>query len=1236
MKMLSIQSRNKRRRGGSITLTRSTFTTTVTADGSGQVNTNNEDISLHVSQSSNNHRTLTHLGSDDSYLRLHSQDTETPLYQSRFHDRQFDLIINDTDSDKEESQPSEDHHQTPADSDEEESQTSDQRNLLSEKEIESTQYAECTNATLEATLELFSFCLDGGTSLTFFDNLITLLRGHAKNTNVNFSQLPSRPLLIQFLNSSFKCPTPTEVMVDRHSVQTFDILGQITDLLSSDLTDDISNLCVNPAPDTIFKPYVPADEDKYSEIQGSDWYMRTCDKSLLTPYLDSDGNNVPGFVLPLVIYMDKTGTDMYQRYPLEPVMFTLSIFRRAIREKEQSWRHLGFIPDLTSCTQKDDDGSNSCGANSTTKSVQLYHDCLRAILSRLVSLQKNPPVVTLDFGGNKQRCALILPVSIVTGDQLSQDKNCGRKAVASGAGRLHRSCMTSHYQVASCTAKSTRCTPVSKRVLERLSNIAQSDKEGSVDHQRLFATMDVSVDNATARNLLIRRAKIARVVLEDVLSTHPINNAWNEVDFGDNINGIHQATVDDFMHYHESGLGMYVGQVAYLGLTKTERNQIEELSKRLIGTTRSGIRDEYPRGHFHSGFSNMTLLTASEKIGLLFSLHLCLRTEQGYEVFETALKRQQLKYISFPITKTTVNEEDDSKHRKNKRSKPKQSDEGIDSPPSLEDYATVESKHQYRDRNKKHPFPRTEKTARLVTAQIKRHCLSFVLDLDLDKMQLDILLSEVWSIVRTSIEDTDDLMFKEFDDDGSSVSNTTPGEQRIDALIPTLLLTPLPTTRKVDEASKYHSTPTVKHDGEKLVAKHPFTELRQSDGWITKHRRIKPLTKGDGETSCVLSTVDDFQEFLEVCLAFHAFLHYSNQLPLSVRQDFVLIDHAFSSFVDLYRRTVYRGDKGIDDTTCKIHSHLHQPLLMKEYCDPQNSEAGKGERGLKVWAKLVSITALKRGPRTFVKQTSLRVQERQLLRRAAIAKSRRQKHLEDKPSTDEAEQGGAVGCLFKRKQPHFIYRLGPNGTGLETLYEVDRVGVLEPALTNPFPADLLTALERLEPSQSTFKIWLEAELQTEHDGRQYVRCIPCRPGESAYYDWAAVQFPQENNNIVPAKILLFYENKDGDAKAIVHSADYPTGKLKENGNFGIGRLASRWKLCWTANGWPRLYSISASDIQHLLYVVEEQANPNRRPIPPRCTTTAERNKYKIQALKSRSEWAAEFLKWAGERQSDRT
>ena len=57
------------------------------------------------------------------------------------------------------------------------------------------------------------------------------------------------------------------------------------------------------------------------------------------------------------------------------------------------------------------------------------------------------------------------------------------------------------------------------------------------------------------------------------------------------------------------------------------------------------ILGEFPRINFTRGFTCLTLLTASEKVGVLFAAYILLHTERGQAIMEKVLSRQQEKYV---------------------------------------------------------------------------------------------------------------------------------------------------------------------------------------------------------------------------------------------------------------------------------------------------------------------------------------------------------------------------------------------------------------------------------------------------------------------------------------------------------------------------------------------------------------------------------------------------------------
>ena len=149
-------------------------------------------------------------------------------------------------------------------------------------------------------------------------------------------------------------------------------------------------------------------------------------------------------------------------------------------------------------------------------------------------------------------------------------------------------------------------------------------------------------------------------------------------------------------------------------------------------------------------------------------------------------------------------------------------------------------------------------------------------------------------------------------------------------------------------------------------------------------------------------------------LCFHSFIHYFEEFLVTERLDASLIDRNVIDFVQTFSETIYRGDDTIDCDTCKIHSHLHLSQDIADYGHPMNWDSGKGERGLKNWAKTASATAQKQRMSEFMHQTALRVSDMSLLKRAErlfVKDVRETKTF----SLDED--------FWFRKKPHFVINL---------------------------------------------------------------------------------------------------------------------------------------------------------------------------------------------------------------------
>ena len=460
-------------------------------------------------------------------------------------------------------------------------------------------------------MKILKECDDASTPKGFFDKIMALLKKETFKNGFDIAKAQTRGTFMSNLHSKFPSPKPRVVQVPLRDKKTgqptnhcvgvmvFPFLDQLTDLLQDhDIFSDPANLCLNIQEADFYAQFNPQEQDRFNESMGADWYRRTYQQFITDPNSE--------VLIPIILYADCTGTDAYQRYSLEPWMFTLALFRRHVRERSSSWKHLGFQPSPD---------TKAFGTKFDAESlVQLYHDCLKVMLADLIHCQKNPPVRPVRFGGVTKNVTLRIVVAYIMGDQKSQDVVVGRKPVTKTAGRIHRSCMTSHPDASNCDRV---CQWVNRTTILKLTSIAMTTKDATF--MSSFDAQYPSVRGGLGRRhramlYVKRRSALAKNILAKVYSSYTIDNAFTPVCFGANANGVNRATLDDPMHVGESGCFEYIIKSIYDPMTEAESTKIDFMVEEMLGKSnlRSSVRDMYPRINFTRGFSRLTLLTCGE------------------------------------------------------------------------------------------------------------------------------------------------------------------------------------------------------------------------------------------------------------------------------------------------------------------------------------------------------------------------------------------------------------------------------------------------------------------------------------------------------------------------------------------------------------------------------------------------------------------------------------------------
>jgi hypothetical protein len=253
-------------------------------------------------------------------------------------------------------------------------------------------------------LELLMLCDASGTCRQFFDDLLTLLHWFHKK-RIDITKAKGRASFMATMESKVKCPKPMSKKVEGCDVIYFPFFDSLSqDLLRSSAFYDIDNLCANKEEQDCFNHFQPTTVADNSEIMSNEWASKMQDQLAADEDFDPDQD----YFLALQVYGDKTGTDVNQRYPLEPWMFTLVALQLMARQDPKNWQHLGFIP-------SQDFAPSSKVSLSPQEKLQQYHNYMSVLLDEVKEVSKRKPMMWVNLGGIWKKRRLCIVLSVVSG-----------------------------------------------------------------------------------------------------------------------------------------------------------------------------------------------------------------------------------------------------------------------------------------------------------------------------------------------------------------------------------------------------------------------------------------------------------------------------------------------------------------------------------------------------------------------------------------------------------------------------------------------------------------------------------------------------------------------------------------------------------------------------------------------------------------------------------------------------
>ena len=116
------------------------------------------------------------------------------------------------------------------------------------------------------------------------------------------------------------------------------------------------------------------------------------------------------------------------------------------------------------------------------------------------------------------------------------------------------------------------------------------------------------------------------------------NSAFWNLWFGQNLNGITSATPTDLMHAYCHGVLVYIIKILLAPLSNQEKSELDAISVNTFRHLKSNQKNEFPRYMFSKGITNLTLLTATEWVGVAFLLSLITISSRGQRFWDKVKK----------------------------------------------------------------------------------------------------------------------------------------------------------------------------------------------------------------------------------------------------------------------------------------------------------------------------------------------------------------------------------------------------------------------------------------------------------------------------------------------------------------------------------------------------------------------------------------------------------------------
>ena len=310
-------------------------------------------------------------------------------------------------------------------------------------------------------------------------------------------------------------------------------------------------------------------------------------------------------LVPIIQWIDRTSVTGNDRFSLKPYMFTLALFTAKFRRTIKAWGYHGFLP--KSKTSSAQNQTQLPGEN-----IRNYHAQLSRVLESFRHAVPRLRDVVLPIGPTGAMQVDIIPcILFVIQDMQEGDMLCGRYGPHTP--QIQRHCRSCNVDYSGLAQPDVACKYL---YAEPMHVIAQSEN----------------------------------VALRQRWSQHYLDNAFRNVTMADPDRGIFGATPVETLHAVRKGLVEMITFVVLDNVPASKKAALDCLALRFHTSHRQTCRSTFPKTTFCNGITNITKISAAERLGLVFLFVILGHYHEGWTILSSALENSHTACTE-PLTK---------------------------------------------------------------------------------------------------------------------------------------------------------------------------------------------------------------------------------------------------------------------------------------------------------------------------------------------------------------------------------------------------------------------------------------------------------------------------------------------------------------------------------------------------------------------------------------------------------